>query len=121
MHEMSIVEALLEELDAQRRPYPGARVITVRLRIGALRAVVPELLQFCFAAATRGTACEGARLEVEPVAATACCQRCRRVFTVEDDGLECPRCHAPGAALQTGRELELIGLELEPLVPAGPA
>jgi hydrogenase nickel incorporation protein HypA/HybF len=118
---MSIVEALLDAIHAQCKAHPGMRPIAVQLRVGALRAVVPDWLQFCFETATRNTDLEGTRLDVQTVPATARCPHCRQVFAVPDHGVQCPRCGAPHATLLTGRELELTALELEPLAAQLPA
>ena len=44
--------------------YPGARVLEVRLRVGALAGVVVESLEFCWGIAAEGTALEGSKLVV---------------------------------------------------------
>jgi hydrogenase nickel incorporation protein HypA/HybF len=113
MHEMSIVEALLEQVRQQMQPYPAARLQSVQLRVGQLRQVVPESLTFCYDAAVRGTPLEGSRLKVEELPAEARCRSCSVTFTVTDKWFVCPRCEATGADLLKGDELQLISLELE--------
>lgn len=111
MHEMSIVESLLETVQSVMREYPGRRVGEVHVRVGTLRLVVPETLQFCFAAATRGGVLDGARLVVTPVQASARCGMCGIEFAVEENWFECPGCGAAGGTLRAGNELELAGIE----------
>jgi len=113
MHEMSIIESLLDAVRAELVKYPGAQVTVVRVRVGALRLVVPEVLQLCYAAAIRGTPWEGSRLELETVAATARCRQCGNQFAVEEQWFECPSCGAFGAELLSGQELDLVNIELE--------
>ena len=48
------------------------------MRIGALRQVVPDSLAFYFGIVARDTVCEGARLELELVAALLRCPDCER-------------------------------------------
>lgn len=112
MHEMSIVTALLEEVGRHAADHPGQRVVAVRLRVGALRQVIPEWLQFCFVMATRETEFAGAELYIETVPARARCRQCNRLFAVEDSWFECPDCAMPGGELVQGDELELVSLEL---------
>ena len=112
MHEMSIVEALLETVSREARSHAATGVRTVRVRVGALRQVVPETLVFCYDAAVRGTALAGSRLDIEPLAAEARCRTCDLIFAVEDNWFACPRCGAFGAELLQGNELELVSLEL---------
>jgi hydrogenase nickel incorporation protein HypA/HybF len=113
MHELSIVEALLDAVREALRPYPDAQVQTVRVRVGALRQVVPDILTFCFTAGTRDSDLASASLELEEVPARARCRQCQHNFPVDDNWFECPRCHATDGALVTGNELELTSLELE--------
>jgi hydrogenase nickel incorporation protein HypA/HybF len=111
MHEMSIIEALLEQV--RQETQPGMLVRNVRLRVGKLRQAVPEMLTFCYDAAVRGTSLEGSHLDVEELPAEARCRRCCLTFAVEDNWFECPRCRATGADLLKGDELQLISLELK--------
>ena len=113
MHELSIIEALLESAETALRPYAAPRVTTVTVRIGALRQVVPSTLEFCFQAATAGTALAGAKLAIEPVAARAWCRDCRAEFAVTEDWFECPRCHGMATEVLAGNELLLASLEFD--------
>jgi hydrogenase nickel incorporation protein HypA/HybF len=110
---MSIVEALLDSVHAETRAYPGAAVLNVRVRIGALRLVVPDMLRTCFAAATRDTALAGATLEIDEIPARARCRQCQCEFSVEEDFFQCPRCQSADGEVLAGRELDLMSIELE--------
>lgn len=112
MHEMSIIEALLTQVQQELRTHPDAVVRSVRMRVGKLRQAAPETLTFCYDAAVRGTSLEGSRLDVEELPAEARCRRCCLTFAVEDHWFECPRCRATGADLLKGDELQLTSLEL---------
>ncbi|MGI5861797.1 MAG: hydrogenase maturation nickel metallochaperone HypA [Myxococcales bacterium] len=112
MHEVSVAERMLEiTLEAARRN-GGGRVRTARLLLGALTCVEPETLRFAFEIACRGTAAEGCRLEILPVAAKLKCQACGGVH--EGDLLEpCPRCQSVGFEVLQGRELRIDTIDLE--------
>jgi Zn finger protein HypA/HybF involved in hydrogenase expression len=47
MHEMSIVEALLDAVRQEALAYPHAQVQPVRVLVGSLRLVVPDIMQTC--------------------------------------------------------------------------
>jgi hydrogenase nickel incorporation protein HypA/HybF len=113
MHEMSIIEALLETVRDELRAHPGAHVQTVRVRVGQLRQVEPATLQFCYAAAVQDTPLANSRLEVHQVEASARCDVCSLEFPVEESWFECPRCGSTGARLLKGDELLLTNLEIE--------
>lgn len=113
MHEMSIVESLLETMRETLTACPHGQVRAVRVRVGALRRVEPLILQFCYEAAVRDTPMAGSRLEIQPVEAGAKCESCGLEFPVEQHWFECPRCHSCRARLMTGDELDLVDIELD--------
>ena len=112
MHEMSIIEALLKTVCCELRAHPDARVRTLCVRVGRLRQVEPDMLRFCYEAAAQDTQLAGSRLEIEQVEARARCDVCSLEFEVEENWFECPRCRAARAQLITGRELDLMSIEL---------
>ncbi|MFN8544658.1 MAG: hydrogenase/urease maturation nickel metallochaperone HypA [Candidatus Binatia bacterium] len=65
MHEHSLLRALMTQVEAAARAHGAARVRVVRVKLGPLAHLDPEHLRHHFAAAARGTAAEGARLEIE--------------------------------------------------------
>ena len=73
MHEMSIANAVVEAC-AERAM--GARVVRVRLEIGALAAVVADAVRFCFDECARDTVVEGAALEIREIPGLAKCNLC---------------------------------------------
>ena len=113
MHEVSIVEALLETVRAEMRSRPGSIVRAVRIRVGSLRLVDPAVLKFSYAAAVRDTTLAGSQLAIQQVEASARCDVCSLEFPVEESWFECPRCHSLNARLLNGDELLLTSLEIE--------
>jgi hydrogenase nickel incorporation protein HypA/HybF len=113
MHELSIAEALVEEVEALRVAHGGNRVISIDVRVGEWRQVVPEILVSYFDHLTAGTPLEGTRIDIERVVTTVRCEDCHKVFELDDILLFCPECGSRACTLLTGRELELVGLELD--------
>lgn len=113
LHELSIAQALVDQVEAARVSNGGGRILAVEVRIGTWRLVVPEILTGYYESIVRGTPLEGSRLAIESVATTARCRRCEKVFSVEEAWVVCPDCAALGATLLSGQELDLVGVELE--------
>jgi len=110
----SVVDAVTETLEVLPNASKGARVLEVRLRIGALASVVVDSLEFCWPIATEGTALEGAQLVVTTIPVVMHCARCDA--DVELDGVQsfrCPRCGEPSSDLRQGRELEIESFEID--------
>jgi hydrogenase nickel incorporation protein HypA/HybF len=113
VHELSVAQGLLEIIEEEARPYPGARVTRVLVRIGKLSAVVPDALRFAFEVITRGGIAEGASLEIEEVPLRIRCRQCAQEYTLEDPFMVCPRCEGLDVEMVSGRELEITSMEIE--------
>ena len=113
MHELSIMQSALNVALEQALQAGASRVHEIRLRIGALSGVVPDALEFAFAALAPGTSAEGARLVIERVPARFWCAACSREFESEDLFADCPDCHTPSGELRAGREMEVASLEID--------
>ncbi len=126
MHELSLSSAIVNTVERHAK---GRRVTVVSMRIGALRQVVPESLAFYFEIVARGTVCEGARLEHEPVGAMLRCPGCDREWDPAPspiathggplDGMpglptfRCLGCGGGGAEVLSGGEFEVESIDVE--------
>jgi hydrogenase nickel incorporation protein HypA/HybF len=114
MHELSIVASIVDGVTESLEAYPGARVEEVRLRVGALSAVVVESLEFCWGIATEGTPLQGSRLAVKMLPVVMRCSDCDADVELENvQSFRCPRCGALCSELRQGRELEIEAIEIE--------
>ena len=98
MHELSIVSSVVDTVTESLAAYPGARVVEVRLRVGALASVVEDSLQFCYGIATEGTALEGSRLVVNVLPVVMHCEKC-------DDDVELEGCRASAVRVAASHAL----------------
>lgn len=109
MHELSLSRAIV----ATVLEHAGEQTVSVvNLRVGRLRQVVPESLEFWFGFAARGTVCEGARLEQEPVPAIVRCGDCGGEWELELPRFRCPDCGGAGDVV-SGDEFEIESIEVE--------
>jgi hydrogenase nickel incorporation protein HypA/HybF len=100
----SVVDAVCEHA-------AGRRVHSVKLEVGALCAVVPDSMQFCFELAAEGTAADGARLDLNVQPGTARCRTCGSQFRLPDLILLCS-CGSADVEVLTGRELKILSMEV---------
>ncbi|MCW4353106.1 hydrogenase maturation nickel metallochaperone HypA [Hoyosella sp. YIM 151337] len=108
MHELAIVESIV---DVVCEHAAGRRVRSVQVNVGALCAVVPEAMQFCFELATAGTVAEGAELDLDVIPARAHCSVCGCEFVIPDPILLCS-CGSADVELLSGRELLIASMKV---------
>jgi hydrogenase nickel incorporation protein HypA/HybF len=109
VHELSVSEAVL---DTVLRHAGGRRVTRVDLKVGALRQVVPESLEFYFGIVTRDTLCEGALLAQELEPARVRCPDCGAERELDLPLFLCEVCGS-GCEVVAGDELMVESIELE--------
>ena len=111
MHELSLSGAIVNTVVKHAA---GRPVSLVSLRVGALRQVVPDTLEFYFEFVSRGTVCEGARLEQELIPALLRCASCEREWTIDMPIFMCPACGSAGQVeVASGEEFEVESIEVE--------
>ena len=113
MHEMSLTEGVVEIVREEARKQGFSRVKTVWLEIGALSAVDPSAMEFCFDAATRGTLAEGARLEIICTPGQGWCLDCEKTVKLEERFGACPECGRSHVQMTGGDEMRVRELEVE--------
>ena len=113
MHEMGVAQQLVQiALDSIPGDIENPKVEKVNLKIGRLAAVVESSLTFCFEIITKDTALEEAVLNIDFVPVTVHCKSCDRIREVEDPMFQCPFCENGEIELLTGREIDIISIEL---------
>ncbi|GBE66534.1 hydrogenase expression protein HupH [Mycobacterium sp. MFM001] len=110
MHELSLCQAIAGVV----KPYAdGRHVDIVRVRIGALRQVVPESLSFCWSLVRDYEDMPDAELEFELVTAEVHCRSCGRCSTIASQWcLLCPLCESADVDVLHGDEFLVTSLDV---------
>ncbi len=113
MHELSIALSILD-LAAEEAERHGGRVAAVHLKLGPLSGVVKEALLSAYDLAREGTPCAQAELVVVEVPLAVFCPACaaERILA-SPQALCCPACGGPTPEVVSGRQLEVVALEIE--------
>ncbi len=113
MHELTLANSLVELADSHAAKYGAFRVSRIDIRLGELCGIA-RALYFCFQPAARGTRCEGAALHIAEVPLSVHCETCDGVKRPRSAfNLTCPDCGRRARKVLTGREMELVSIELD--------
>ena len=117
MHELSLSSAIVNTVTKHAE---GRPVSVVNLRVGKLRQVIPDTLEFYFEFVARDSVCEGARLEQEVIDARLRCRPCAREWAIEIPAFRCPTCGGSEVEIASGDEFEVESIEIEEVACIAP-
>jgi hydrogenase nickel incorporation protein HypA/HybF len=114
MHEMSIVEALIEHVQEEidRGGHQG-RVTRLDLVIGRLSGVSVDSIRFAFQMLSPGTIVEQAEIYVDQPKAACVCADCGQRTEIEELVAQCPACQSARIHFEGGNQLLLQTIDLD--------
>lgn len=110
VHELSLSGAIVNTVVKHAA---GRRVSVVNLRVGRLRQVVPDTLEFYFGFTASGTVCDGARLMQEVVPAVLRCEACDAQWEIDFPVFRCISCGGAAVEVVSGQEFEVESIDVE--------
>ncbi len=112
MHELSICNALIDQVEVIAREHHAARVESMVLRIGPLSGIEIPLLEHAYPLAATGTVAEDAKLVIESLPVKVKCSQCGAESEVAPNRLLCTACGDFRTNLLSGDEMLLASVEL---------
>jgi hydrogenase nickel incorporation protein HypA/HybF len=109
MHELALTCDIVETVEEAAA---GRQVLRVTLVIGRLAGVMTEAIRFCFPEVARGTALDGAALDIVEPEGRARCDECGAEFATPDLLTYC-RCGSFSLTRLQGEELTIKSIEIE--------
>lgn len=113
MHELAIAESVIDLINAEAKDKGFHKVIGIKLRMGEYSGIVPECIREFFPIAARGSAAEGAELEIETIPAAFRCLDCGYEGAVDRRAACCPNCGSAAIRMTAGREFFVDSLKVE--------
>ncbi|MDX2471178.1 MAG: hydrogenase maturation nickel metallochaperone HypA [SAR324 cluster bacterium] len=104
MHELSIIQSVIESLTKEVEHRGGGSISQVTLSIGKSSGVFVDSLEFAFEACKVGSVAQGATLIINEPPLKGYCPTCDEEFTPPEVSLVCPKCSGP-ANISGGQEL----------------
>ena len=113
MHEFGIAQKILEisakELETRKLSKPVEKIV---LRVGRLKAILPDSLNFHFDILKQDLPLfKAAVLDIRQIPVTVLCTGCGNKQVIEEPIFLCSQCGAP-LAVQSGEELEIESIEV---------
>ncbi|NCA69468.1 MAG: hydrogenase maturation nickel metallochaperone HypA [Sphingobacteriia bacterium] len=112
MHELSICQSLLDQVERIAAEHGAHRVERILLRVGPLSGVEAPLLRHAYPLAAVGTIAEHAELIIEPAEVRVACSACGATTPAAPNRLLCAVCGSFKTRLISGDEMLLASLEL---------
>jgi hydrogenase nickel incorporation protein HypA/HybF len=113
MHELSIALSIIDTAEEQAEQLGAARVLAVHLKLGPLSGVVKEALLASYEMAAEQSSIAGCRLVIVETDLRAFCPSCaaeRPVISPVE--ICCSECGTPTPQITSGRELEVVAMEI---------
>ena len=120
MHELSIAQALVEQVEGSLAGNGTAVIVSVKVSIGEFSGVSSEALETVFPFAVEGTRMAGTTLVIERVPAVGRCAGCGHESSQEFPFAVCGKCGATNVELIRGREMNLVSIDIEETAPIIP-
>lgn len=111
MHEYSIIQALMDRVEAEAAARGATVVHRLRVSLGEASGVDGGLLASAFEVCRAGTLCAAAELEITSIPVRWACPRCGAA-PAAGAALRCAACDRP-ATLTSGDEIVLSTIEME--------
>jgi hydrogenase nickel incorporation protein HypA/HybF len=114
MHELTITQALLDQVIRHAQAANARQVTRIHVSIGQLSTVVDDSVQFYWPLIAQGTLAEQAILVFKRIPATFICAACSQTFLFsEQRDYLCPHCGSIDVMLSGGEEMQLDSIEIE--------
>ena len=113
MHELSLCQSMLLQVETIAAQHQAKQVSMVKVQIGPLSGIEPQLLSQAFPLASAGTVAAEAELVMETLPVRIQCRSCGKQSEVAANKLVCNHCGDWQTQLLSGDEMLLASVELE--------
>jgi hydrogenase nickel incorporation protein HypA/HybF len=114
MHELSIVEALIEQVGRElERAGQQGPIARLELSVGRLSGVNCDSLRFAFGLLAPDTLVEHAEVVIQEPKAVCHCHACNARVEIDDLVVQCPQCASADITIEGGRDLLLQSIEIK--------
>ncbi|HID82010.1 MAG TPA: hydrogenase maturation nickel metallochaperone HypA [Chromatiales bacterium] len=112
MHELSVCQALVDQVVSLAHEHHASSVERIDLQIGPLSGIEPALLLQAFPIASAGSLAHDAQLIIEEQDVRVYCEECDRESDAKVNQLVCRYCGDWRTRIVSGDEMLLVSVEM---------
>lgn len=112
MHELSIVESIIELATTEARAANGTNIESIELDIGTLSGIEMNAFWFAWQHATPHTLLAHAQANINTIEGKATCLICNAPFDISHFADPCPQCGSHFIQIQQGKELRVKAITI---------
>lgn len=113
MHEMAIVNDLINLCEKNLKQSGGKEIKEVHIKIGRLSGVESHYVKTCYDAFKKDTVCHNAKLVINEQNIVIKCQKCDFEGELEINHFICPKCESNELKIIDGEDMYLMKLIIE--------
>ena len=113
MHEYSVVQALLEQIEDVAEQNEASKVTKIVVKIGVMSGIEAHLLEIAFNTFKEKTICDGAEFVMNIQTLKIRCNSCLRESELEKIHYCCQVCGSTDITVIDGEDMFLMSLEME--------
>jgi hydrogenase nickel insertion protein HypA len=113
MHEYSVVQALLEQIEGVAKENDATIVTKIIVKIGVMSGVEAHLLEVAFNTFKEKTICDGAEFVMNIQPLTIECQNCQKVSELQKIEYCCQKCESTNIKVIDGEDMFLMSIEMQ--------
>ncbi len=113
MHEYSVVQALLEQIEEVAKENKATKVTKIITKIGVMSGIETHLLEVAFNTFKERTICDEAEFVINVQLVTIECNNCLEISELQKIHYCCQKCQSIDVEVIDGEDMFLMSLEME--------
>lgn len=113
MHEYSVVQALLEQVEELAKENQASKVTKIVTKIGVMSGIEVHLFAVAFNSFKEKTICEEAELLIQIQPIVIKCSSCSEENSLETNHYCCPKCKSTDVEVIDGEDMFLMSLTMQ--------
>lgn len=113
MHELSIVQNILEIAEENAKTHNAKIIHEIELDVGELSGVEYDALVFAFENATKSEILKKTELKINKIPVIAVCNSCNHEFEECDYYTPCPKCNSFDINIVKGKEFKIKSIKID--------